>query len=1107
MPQELPEGTVTVLFTDVEGSTDLTIRLGDEAAREVLRACDELVRQQVTRHRGQEVKHTGDGLMVAFTSARRAVACAVDIQRAIASRNRREPERAIRVRIGLNTGEVIREEEDLFGATVNAAKRITDHAGAGEILASEGVKVILGAASTVELEDHGEVELKGFPQRVRLHRVAWEEEAAGPAGLPLLERTPFVGRESELAQLRRLLDQAVGGQGALVMIGGEPGIGKTRLAEELLLEARRRGALAWTGRCYAMEGSPPYIPFVEVLEAATRTVPPGALREALGDAAPEVAKLLPRLRRLFPDIPAPLELPPEQERRHLFNCVLEFVERSGHAQPLLLLLEDLHWGDDSTLLLLQHIAQRLGQMAVLVLGTYRDVELDLARPLANALGELRRERLAHSLALKRLPQAHVEVMLRALSGQEPPAALLQAVYGETEGNPFFVEEVYQHLAEEGKLFDEMGRWRSDLSIGELDVPRGVRLVIGRRLERVSEECRRVLTTAAVIGRGFGFELLEALTEVQAEVLLDAIDEAERANLITSGGDGPEARFSFTHELIRQTLVSRLSLPRRQRLHLHVAEAMERACGYALEEHTADLAYHFQQAGAAADPEKTLHYLTLAGERAMTATAYEEAAAHYERAIQALTMTGRPEEAQRCQLSLALGEARRRAGELLSAREAFLLAADIARSLKAGDSLAQAALGFAGRVIAPLEEDPGQVTLLEDALRALGDGDSELRARVLARLALALHPSGQWEREVLLSKDAVEMARRVGSPSSLVVALHAAQFALWGPERGPETVHARLPLATEMLQVAEEAADAEMVLGGHSWRLMDFLELGDVSAADAEIKEFARLAEKLRQPLYLWWRAFVLAMRATMDGRFEEGERLAQEALTVGQPLRMQGSLSSPLVVFGAQLFELRWHQGRLAELETFLKGFVEQYPDIPIWRAALALLHGEADRLEESRSEFEQLAVADFTDLPRDLVWLISVAILSEVCAYLGDDARSAMLYDLLLPYAGRTVVVSAPVIVCRGSASRNLGLLAATMRRWDEAQQHFEDALETNARMGARPWVAHTQRDYARMLINRGAPGDREKARHLLAEAIEMYRRIGMPRDLEMAEVLLREV
>ena len=448
----------------------------------------------------------------------------------------------------------------------------------------------------------------------------------------VVERTPFVGRESERADLRRLLDQAIRGQGALVMIGGEPGVGKTRLAEELLLEAGQRGILAWTGHCYEMEGAPPYVPFVEILETAARVIPAAALRDALGDSAPEVARLMPGLRRLFPDIPPPLELPPEQERRYLFNSFQEFLERVARVQAILLVLEDLHWADDATLLLLQHITQRLHEMPVLIVGTYRDVELDVGRPLARVLEELLRQRLAHRVALRRLPETGVAAMLEVLSGQAPPVPLVQTVYGETEGNPFFVEEVFQHLTEEGRLFDEEGRWRSGLRVSELNVPEGVRLVIGRRLERVCEDCRRVLTIAAVIGRGFSFELLEALGDVSADALLDAVDEAERAHLITSTADGPEARFTFAHELIRQTLVSGLSLPRRQRRHLRVAEAMERLYARTLEEHAAELAHHFYQAGSAADAEKTVRYLALAGDQAMEAAAFEDALRHYDDAL-------------------------------------------------------------------------------------------------------------------------------------------------------------------------------------------------------------------------------------------------------------------------------------------------------------------------------------------------------------------------------------------------------------------------------------------------------------------------------------------
>ncbi|MCH8994897.1 MAG: AAA family ATPase, partial [Chloroflexi bacterium] len=664
MTHELPEGTVTVLFTDVVGSTEMRTGRGDASAQRLMRTHFDLVRQQIEQHSGQEVKTLGDGFMVAFGSAMRAVACAVDIQRASYEHNLQQPpDEQVQVRIGLNTGEVVSEEEDFFGAAVNAAARIAAKARGGQILVSETARGVMGRAADVEFVDRGRFRLKGFPERWRLFEVVWQEErAVGPV---LVERTPFVGREEERAELRRLLDQTAQGRGALVMIGGEPGVGKTRLAEELADEARQRNMLALTGRCYEMEGAPPYTPFVEMVEAAVRMFPPEALRDALGDSAPEVAKLMPELRRLFPDIAPPLDLPPEQERRYLFNSVREFLARAGQAQPLLLVLDDLQWADDATLLLLQHIAQQLREMPILILGTYRDVELDMARPLARALEELHRQRLARRIALKRLHEDGVSAMLRALSSQEPPAPLVQAIYSETEGNPFFVEEVFQHLAEEGKLFDAQGRWRSDLEVSELDVPESVRLVIGRRLERVSEACRSVLTTAAVIGRAFSFELLEALSDpsassgqgLDADALLDAVDDAERAQLITSTSD-TEARFTFAHELIRQTLLSDVSAARRQRLHLRVAEAMERLYARALEERAADLAHHFLQAGSAADPQKTVHYLTLAGERALAAAAFEDALRLYESALSLQPADDRP---GRANLLFKRGWARRSLG--------------------------------------------------------------------------------------------------------------------------------------------------------------------------------------------------------------------------------------------------------------------------------------------------------------------------------------------------------------------------------------------------------------------------------------------------------------
>jgi class 3 adenylate cyclase len=434
MAQELPEGTVTVLFTDVVGSTDLTTRRGDEAAQEVLRAQRDLTRQKVEENSGYEVKSLGDGFMVAFASARKAVACAVGIQRALEEHNRNQSlNEHVLIRIGLNTGEVIHEEEDLFGEAVNAAARIAAKAKGSQILISDATKGVLGRAQDVELVDRGRFRLKGFPERWRLFEVVWREETA--AAPTLVERTPFVGREAERAQLRRCLDQVANGQGGLVMIGGEPGVGKTRLAEELMAEARQRGMTAFIGHCYEMEGAPPYIPFVDILEAAARMFPPEAMRETLGESAPEVAKLMPELRRMFPDIPSSPKLPPEQERRYLFNGMRDFVARTGRNQPAVYVLDDLQWADEPTMLLLQHIAQLVHEMPVLIVGTYRDVELDVARPLARTLEELLRQRLAHRITLRRLPEDGVSAMLRALSGQEPPKPLVDAALAAAEGRP------------------------------------------------------------------------------------------------------------------------------------------------------------------------------------------------------------------------------------------------------------------------------------------------------------------------------------------------------------------------------------------------------------------------------------------------------------------------------------------------------------------------------------------------------------------------------------------------------------------------------------------------------------------------------------------------
>jgi AAA ATPase-like protein len=446
-------------------------------------------------------------------------------------------------------------------------------------------------------------------------------------------RTPFVGREAECERLRALVGHALTGQGSLVMLGGEPGVGKTRLALEMAQEAARQGFRVLSGRCYEREKPYPYLPFAEMIETVLAQAPsPEEFRQWLGANAAEFALIAPRLRRILPDTLASVELPPPQARRDLFQSLTECLARASRQIPLFLILDDLQWAEESTLALLHYLANRVGQLPIVIVATYRDSALDTNPALVRTLEELLRIGL-RPLKLHGLSHDAVAQMLQGLSHREPPQHLVRVIFAETQGNPFFVQEVYKHLVEEGKIFDDTGQFRADLTVDEVDVPDNVRLVLGRRLGQLSETARQVLGAAAVIGRHFSFPLLETLLEqVDSENLLTALEEAQRMGLIVSSAEGSAASFTFAHELVRQTLLADLALPRRQRLHLTVAAALERVHDSAVHECAGEIAHHLVQAGSLAETQRVVHYLTLAGSGALAAVAYDEALRHFAAAL-------------------------------------------------------------------------------------------------------------------------------------------------------------------------------------------------------------------------------------------------------------------------------------------------------------------------------------------------------------------------------------------------------------------------------------------------------------------------------------------
>ena len=897
----------------------------------------------------------------------------------------------------------------------------------------------------------------------------------------LLTSEVFVGREQEIATLRANLEDACAGHGRLVLLVGEAGIGKTRTAHELAAYALTQGARVFTGRCYEGEGAPPFWPWVQIVRTYLYDCDLDALHANMGTGAADIAQVIPEVRERLHKLPTPLPLESEHIRFRFFDSYTTFLKNVARTQPLVLILDDLHWADVSSLLLLQFLVRELGDAPLLVVGTYRDVTLELRHPLRQTLGELVRAQRSQTIELRGLTEREVASFIHNTIGLSPNVNLITAVHQQTEGNPFFLTEVVRLLASEG----QQAQLPPSQSARLLRVPQRVYDMLSRRLTSLSEDCLRVLTLASVVGRGFTLEVLARASSFPRTQLLRALEEALVARIITDDRQAVGS-YSFSHALMCETLYKELTLTQRVAFHHTIGEALENLLDAYPQPPLTELAYHFSIAAqGGAHVEKAIAYATQAGARAVVTLAYEEAIKHYQSALRLLNLY-KPDEAARCELLLALGGAQRRAGQRTQTRETFLTAANVARQLKQPRQFARAALGFAGLWVAVGVVDKAVIALLEEALHALGEEDDRLRARLYARLATEFWFATSREQRVTFSQKAVGLARYAADQKTLGYCLQAHHLALWGSPHLEE----RLATTAEILQLAEQAGDLELALHGYSRRVADLLEAGDLFAVDAAIAAHTRLAEDFRRPEYLWYTVIWKGMRAVMAGQFEEGERLAQHALALGQ--QTQVSREDAVLGFGIQLFTIRREQGRLLEMESALKGFLEQYPAISAFRCALAYLYSEVGQEASARESFEELAKQGFTDLPQDLTFPLSLAFLAHACTFLRDTHRAAQLYALLLPYVDCNVVMSA-AIAYHEPAAHSLGILAVLLGQWDEAQTHFAAAIAMNTRLGARPRLADAQYAYANLLLTRQQAGEREQAITLLDSALAIARALGM--------------
>ena len=881
----------------------------------------------------------------------------------------------------------------------------------------------------------------------------------------------YVGREKEMERMRGAVDDALEGQGRLLLLVGEPGIGKTRAAEELATYARVRGARVHWGRCREDEGAPAYWPWVQAMRSYVRDSDPVALAWQMGSGTPEIAQLVPEVAERQEGAPVATG-DTEEARFRLFDSVTTFLCSAGKDRPLVLVLDDLHWADEPTLLLLKFAAREVASSGLLIVGTYRDVELARHHPLARVLGELAEVDAAERVSLGGLDVDDVERYIGMTVGGTVPAGLARAVHAQTDGNPFFVGEVVRLLASEGQL--------TAAAAGEWDpaIPQGVREVVGRRLDRLSPETNEALKVAAAIGREFDVEVAWRVAELSDEELMKGAQEAIAERLVTEAGPG---RLSFAHALVRDTLYEEITPGQRSRLHERIGLALEELRG---DDSAAlgELAHHFLSAAPRGDAARAIGYAERAAGEALGKLAYEDASELYERALEAMELSDLSDEPRRCELLLWLGLAHTSAGCVADAREAFDQAARSARERGDSDQLSRAALGLsamgeAGRVNEQL------IALIEEAIALVGEDDLARRAALLSALGRELYWLDPQQRSLAVVEEAIEIARRIGDDRALASALHREIFLPMGPEAGER----RLEIANEMMELGRRLDDRETLMLAHAYRLREFLERGDVPALDRELEAYVNLAEELRMPHHQWFVPSFRAMRALLDGDLETAEASAEEARVAGE--RAEQPVAAQF--YGIQMISLRRLQGRGHELLPAVRALVEQFPAIPAWRTARASLAAIAGDHEEAILELERLAADDCAAISEDINWLPAIALMGEAAALVGERGLAEMIYEKLAGYDGKVLVVGRAAS-SNGPVSRVLGLLAWTMGRLPEAQRHLEAGIEQSRQMGDRPFVALARAELGRVLLERGGTEGQERALELLSESISEAREMG---------------
>ncbi len=1084
--------TATVLFTDVVGSTSQRARIGEEAADRLRNTHDSFVNSAIETNRGVVVKHTGDGVMATFSAAVDAVGAAVAIQQAVDLHNRRGETEAIEVRIGISVGDVTFEGEDCFGLPVVEAQRLESAADPGGILCADIVRHLARGRGGFEFTEYGDLELKGIPGTVPTAAVQWEpiaaptmgavDQAPLPPALASPSTFPLAGRTEVFDQLVTEWKESATGSRRVVLLAGEPGVGKTRLATELALTAREQDALVLAGRCDEDLGLA-FQPFVEALRFQLELPDEVAPTAWLGPLAGELVRLVPEVADRIPGA-EPRRGDAESERARLFEAVTGWVRTTAAGAPLLLVLDDLHWADPPTLALFRHLVHETANDRVMILGTYRDTDLDRSHPLAAALAEFRRIGAVQRVAIDGLDRDGVAQFLERSAGHDLDQAgldLADAVFAETTGNPFFVGEIMRNLVESGALVVRDGRWTSDLTLAQVGLPEGVREVVGRRISRLDEPTQRSLSVAAVIGAEFDVRVLADVVGIDEDDALDQLDRARATGLLNEVGLD---RYRFGHTLVRTTLLEELTTTRRVRTHRKIAEALEARHGADPGKVLPELAFHFGEASAAGVAEKAVEYAGRAGDAAMEASAPDDAIRWYSLALEHLE-DDEIDVATEVDLLIRLARAQQQTA-LGAVRDTVVLAARKCREHGLATAMAEALL-VSGRMSFDQDQpsDPEKIELLEQVLHGLED-QSALRARVLAALSVELIFVGDTRRFGLLD-DALATARASGDRVALVEVGTARFNARSRKTWNGEVFRQEAELQRELWAAAAALADPISMMS--AWMSNGFHALVScdgpgMRAALAALEDLAAAGHGAATD-----RAILMIgeMIAASDGELVVAEARSAELY------RLLSAMGLPEAITYRATMGLagRREQDRLAEMIPVWTEFRDSRPLVfDATDAAVMFMLATTGEIDEASVLLDRAAATDFVGVPDDAGWPMAIALYAETAAIVADRRAAATLAEIIRPLAADRAQLGTGGIMC-GPATRLVACLEAVLGQDEQSNTSFAAAIEDADRSESPIWRARCRLDWAETLLARG---DSERATALIDEAEHAIGDLDLP-------------